>query len=219
MADFYAAIDKILDVEGGYQDHPNDKGNYNAYDSFGNYVPYDDRPGTTLNAGTNRGISAALYSRLKGREVTAEEIKAITKAEAITIYKKYFWDTIKGDEIKSQRLAELIFDAKVNQYAAIRYLQAVLNKLGNSLAVDGKVGPLTLAAINKANVAQLYNNFLKARADLYRRIVEKNPSQSVFLKGWLKRLSKFPYMKQGATVGGIIGFLILLAILYNLAEE
>ena len=212
MADFYAAVEKILDVEGGYQNHESDRGNYNAYDSGGNYVPYKERPGRTLRVGTNRGISAALYSRLMGREVSADEIKAITRQEAVAIYKKYFWDTIRGDEIKNQRLAELIFDAKVNQTAG-------MNLMDNSLAVDGVVGPLTLRAINKANVARLYNAFLKARAKLYRRIAEVDPTQKEFLNGWLNRLKKFPYMKEAAQIGAAVAILGALGLSYYLADE
>jgi len=62
MADFNQAVQKIIDVEGGYQNHPDDEGNYNAYTADGEFVPYGSRKGRTLLVGTRWGISTQLYS-------------------------------------------------------------------------------------------------------------------------------------------------------------
>lgn len=195
VASFSTAIPKVLAIEGGYQNDPADKGNYNAYTSSGQYVAYANRRGYTLRAGTNRGISAGLYSSLLKREVSVAEMQAITEDQAIYIYRQVFWDSMLGDQIRSQALAELIFDSHVNHSSTgIRLVQRVLNHLGFDLVEDGKLGPNTLAAINSADTASLYNGILTAREQFYRSLVANDPSQGTFLQGWLNRLRKFPAM-------------------------
>ena len=115
MANFEQAVVKVLRLEGGYQNDPNDMGNYNAYSADGTfYRTYSGRKSNTARVGTNRGISAGLYSQLVGRAVTVEEMKAITEAKARDIYKRFFWDKMNGTAIRSQHLAEVIFDGYVN---------------------------------------------------------------------------------------------------------
>ncbi|MDW5290833.1 putative peptidoglycan-binding domain-containing protein [Formosa sp. PL04] len=60
-----------------------------------------------------------------------------------------------------------------------------------NLTVDGGMGPNTLNAINSANQMDLYNNLKQTRIDFYNGIVQRNPSQSKFLNGWLNRINKF----------------------------
>ncbi len=197
MAAFLPAVEKVLSVEGGYQNDTEDWGNYNAYDEGGNYVKYAQRKGRTLRAGTNRGISAGLLSSLYKRQVTAAEMQAITKQQAIDIYKKIYWDGIQGDHIPNQALAELIFDGHVNHGTTGKKLtQKVLNGLGANppLAVDGAFGPQTMAAIKKAPLANLFNNLLQARAELYKKLVQDRPDNAKYFKGWMNRLKKFPVM-------------------------
>ncbi len=197
MASFLPAVEKVLSVEGGYQNDTEDWGNYNAYDSQGNYVRYSQRKGHTLRAGTNRGISAGLLSSLLKREVSVAEIQAISKQRAIDIYRQVYWDGIRGDDIPHQGLAELIFDGHVNHGTTGKKIaQRVLNGLGANppLAVDGAFGPKTLAAIRKAPLAALYNNIIQARAELYKKLVQDRPDNAKYLKGWMNRLKKFPIL-------------------------
>jgi len=198
MASFLPAVEKVLSIEGGYQNDTEDWGNYNAYNSEGNYVPYAQRKGRTLRAGTQRGISTGLLSSLLKREVTAAEIQAISREQAIDIYRKVYWDSIHGDEIPHQRLAELIFDGHVNHGTTGKKLtQKVLNGLGANppLMVDGAFGPKTLAAIRQAPVAALFNNLIQARAELYRKLVKDRPDNAKYFQGWMNRLKKFPIMQ------------------------
>lgn len=197
MAAFLPAVEKVLSVEGGYQNDTEDWGNYNAYDEGGNYVKYAQRKGRTLRAGTNRGISAGLLSSLYKRQVTAAEMQAIAKQQAIDIYKKIYWDGIQGDHIPNQALAELIFDGHVNHGTTGKKLtQKVLNGLGANppLAIDGAFGPQTMTAIKKAPLANLFNNLLQARAELYKKLVQDRPDNAKYFKGWMNRLKKFPVM-------------------------
>ncbi len=85
MADFNAAIVKTLAREGGAK-----------------YTDDPDDPG----GATKYGISQRAYPDLN--------IRNITEAEVRDIYKRDYWDRIRGDEIKSQIVAENIFDTAVN---------------------------------------------------------------------------------------------------------
>ncbi|HMY41320.1 MAG TPA: glycosyl hydrolase 108 family protein, partial [Marinagarivorans sp.] len=85
MADFELAIVKTLAREGGSK--------------------YTETPGDTGGA-TKFGISQRAYPQLN--------IKNLTEAEAKAIYKRDYWDKIKGDLIANQGIAESIFDFAVN---------------------------------------------------------------------------------------------------------
>ncbi|MEM9822908.1 MAG: glycosyl hydrolase 108 family protein [Bacteroidota bacterium] len=199
MAQFNLVIDLVLDLEGGFQNNPADWGNYNAYDDDGNLVPYRERKGRTLQSGTNRGISTALFSTLLKRVVTEEEIRSISVSMARDIYKVVFWDNIKGDHISDQRIANLIFDTHVNHGSyGKKMVQVVLNNLGFNLVVDGIIGTKTLTAINSAMVADLHDGILDIRILKYRELAEKREDNDRFLNGWLNRLKKFPRMKVGS---------------------
>lgn len=224
MASFNPAVEKVLSIEGGYQNDPADWGNYNAYTSDGQYVEYKNRKGHTLRAGTNRGISAGLYSGLLKREVSEAEMKAITVSQAIDILETVYWDKMQGDEIPNQALAELILDGHVNHgTSGLMLVQRVLNRMGANLAEDGVVGPKTLQAINTANVAQLYNGILEARRQLYYNLVQSRPDNQKFLQGWLNRLAKFPAMalkavKENPGISAGSG-LLLIALIWFLSSE
>ena len=164
MARFAPAVEKILNAEGGYQNDVEDLGNYNAYDASGNFVAYNQRKGQTLRAGTNRGISAGLYSSLRKREVSPEEMQAISRNKAIEIYRQVYWNKMKGDQITNQRLAELILDSYVNHGSTgIKLLQKVLNRMGKTLEVDGRLGNRTLSALHQVELESLYNGYIEAR--------------------------------------------------------
>jgi lysozyme family protein len=196
---FLDAIEVILKNEGGFVNHPADRG-----------------------GATNWGITKKVYEQYKGRPVTIEEIKNMPRWEAIEIYKKNYWDAIAGDKIKYYATALTLFDQAVNRGVStvIRQAQQVLG-----LIPDGKIGTQTLAALNAMPDTKFVPLFLAAAENSYKTIVQRNPSQSVFLKGWLKRVehlrnqtAKFfgelnTAQKVGLGVGliailGIIGYLI-----------
>jgi lysozyme family protein len=56
------------------------------------------------------------------------------------------------------------------------------------VAVDGIIGPRTLAAVAVRDPAQLAQALCNERAQFYREIVQARPDQSRFLKGWLNRV-------------------------------
>lgn len=187
MANHVDAINKVLQHEGGFVFHKDDKG-----------------------GATNYGITKKVYEQYVGRTVTVDEIKNMPKGNAIEIYKKNYWDKIKGDSIKDFGVAFVVFDAAVNSgvSAAIKTAQKILG-----IAPDGLAGSEFIKHLNGANPKNFTSQYLKAREDFYKAIVAKNPTQQVFLKGWLRRVAdnaKFLGTPIGATVS--IAVLALLGL-------
>jgi len=175
MADFNKYVPILKQVEGGYQNLASDNGNYN---SLGQRV------------GTNFGISARFYEGIIKRPPTVADMKAITLPQALGIYKKYFWDDIHGDEIKSQAVANIIADHAINggEGSIGRIVQRILNNhFGKKLVVDGDIGPRTLAAINSVPSNELHDLIWDARKDFYIGL------DSVWQQAWLNRLANFVY--------------------------
>jgi lysozyme family protein len=172
MADFVTSLARVLKWEGGFSLVKEDKGNYNSKKQL---------------VGTNYGIAAFVYERWLGRVPTKHDVRNMSKNEAAQIYKGLFWVGIQGDEIKSQAVADILFDGHVNHGAfGIRLMQRILG-----VKVDGKVGPITLAAINAHDPESLYLQYRNTRRDFYEQIVKRSPDQAVFLKGWLRRINSF----------------------------
>lgn len=193
MANFEQAVDKVLKLEGGYQNSEADWGNYNSYDKVGNLVPYAERPGKTLRAGTNRGISAGFLSGKLGRQVSVDEIKAITQGYAVSLYKTHFWDRVLGDQIENQDVANVVFDAYVLHSSwGVKLAQIVLNQAWEAgLTEDGIMGPKTLASLNAADPGLFIRRYLQARREFVQKLAAQRPGNDQFLAGWLKRLEKF----------------------------
>ena len=185
MASFDIAKVKILKVEGDYQDLPNDYGNYNVYDKNGNFLGR----GKGLRAGTNFGISAYWWSDNRKKEISVAEMKALTKTKAIELYRIYFWNKIRGNEIDDQLLSEICFDAVVNHGlgGGTKHIQKALNKIGANLQVDGGFGNLTLTALKNANPVDAYNAIREQRLWWYNNV--GNPD---FRNGWNNRMLIFP---------------------------
>lgn len=125
---------------------------------------------------TKFGISKKSYPK--------EDIKNLTIERAKEIYKRDFWDKIKGDQIQNDELALNLFDFAVNGGVgtSIKTLQKALN-----VDVDGVIGNDTLSAMAVINFPDLIKRFIKFRNLHYVDIVINDPTQIKFLKGWISR--------------------------------
>jgi lysozyme family protein len=81
-------------------------------------------------------------------------------------------------------LAVAHFDTAVNfgVGGAIEFLQEALG-----ITADGVFGPGTQAALSTKNNAQTAARVVQGRIDYRNQRVNSNPSQGVFLQGWLNR--------------------------------
>ena len=142
MAAFNLFIDKLLQLEAGYQDNKNDRGNYNADGQL---------------VGTKFGISAPKLEAYYKRTISRADMLDLPKSVAISIYGAD-WKRHRLNEFESQELAEVVFDGIVNHGpgsksvdGGVTLLQKALNAFGDKLVVDGVIGSKTLAAVSKQN--------------------------------------------------------------------
>jgi lysozyme family protein len=178
-----AMIDDVIRREGGYVDHPADRG-----------------------GPTRFGITRASLAHYRGRDVTAAEVAALSRDEAKHIYRRDYYQAPRIDQLPA-RIQPFVFDSAVNHgpARAIRFVQQVCNQAGfgapasaataaGALAVDGACGPRTVRAAHDADWAMkdwLLAALVEERRNFYHAIVARDPGQAVFLKGWLARVREF----------------------------
>jgi lysozyme family protein len=155
---FFKAFEYLLKHEGGYVNDPADPGGETRY-----------------------GISKQSYPNL--------DIKNLTLDQAREIYFRDFWSRGKYEQIEDENIAIKLFDLAVNVgiNQANRLIQRALRAAGTQIVEDGIIGPITLAAINKADPTDLLAALKSESAGYYRLIANANPSQQKFITGWLKR--------------------------------
>lgn len=128
---------------------------------------------------TKYGISSRSYPDL--------DIRKLTKEKAKEIYKRDYWDKIKGHSI-IEPVNFLVFDFAVNAgiKQAIICLQKAVVKLGGTIKVDGIIGPKTISSANLNNAELLSSYFIVERIRFYNSIVRKG-NNIKFLRGWINR--------------------------------
>lgn len=128
------------------------------------------------------------------------ESDSTLQASVKKLYKQRYWDKFKGDQIDDQRISNELYDTGVNMGVrrAGRFLQNGLNLLNRNqknyrdLVVDGLIGQKSLDALtmylrldgNSNALLKLLNIQQGAR---YVSIMEGDPSQEKYARGWLKR--------------------------------
>lgn len=169
MARIEGSIEYVLQNEGGYTNDAQDAG-----------------------GATNWGITHADLARWRRAPVSNGDVKSMTKAEAEEIYKAYYWAPLSLDGVEDQSIATCIFDTGVNRglYVGASYAQRVCNELGSTLAVDGKIGPISIAAINSLKRRDFIADYYAHVKAGYDSIVAQHPSQRVFYNGWMNRARK-----------------------------
>lgn len=158
-------IDGILEREGGFVDHENDRG-----------------------GPTNWGITQATLSAYRGRVVSREEVQRLTRTEAREIYFRLYIEAPGFLRIRDDNLRALLVDFGVNSgpVTAIKELQ-----LSVGATPDGILGPQTLVALNMIGHGQAYKRLLKRRFQRVVNIALGDSSQLTFLRGWINRCLEF----------------------------
>ena len=154
-----------LSWEGGYVNHPNDKG-----------------------GATNKGITIGTFRSVYGLGKSVNDLKNMTDYQWTYIFDRLYWNKWKADQIENQAIANLLVDWVWGSGVwGIKYPQQVL-----CVVDDGIVGPKTLAALNGSDASTLFAKLWKRRKEHFESCAKK-PGQSVFLKGWLNRLNGIKY--------------------------
>ena len=147
----------VLKSEGGFVNHPKDPGGM-----------------------TNLGVTKLVWETWVKRCVTDDEMRALTPELVGPMYKKMYWDGVKGDELP-KGLDYAMFDFAVNAgpWRATKILQAALD-----VPVDGMLGKKTLAAVEKADQKELLELFTLGKEAFYKNL----DGFKTFGKGWMNRV-------------------------------
>lgn len=158
-------LDGIIRREGGFVDHPADRGGPTKY-----------------------GITLATLAAWRGRTVTREDVRDLTVAEARTIYTDRYVRRPGYDRIENARLREHVVDAAVlhGPARATRWLQEVVG-----VTADGLLGPVTARAVARQCPEVVGRRFAVHRIRFLGRLVTNDPTQAVFCAGWLNRATHF----------------------------
>ena len=107
------------------------------------------------------------------------------------VFKKGYWDKVKGDDYDSLNIAIFVTGMAWGSgpYQAIKSLQKSINDCGVKCAVDGKIGPKTIAASNSIDARKLFDALTAERERFFRAISKGKNAK--FLKGWLNRLEDY----------------------------
>lgn len=166
-------IDEVLRNEGGFVNHPADRG-----------------------GPTNFGITQATLSRFLQRAATIEDVRELDVSTARDIYELRYYRAPRIDKLPPP-IQPFVFDSAVNHgpRRAIRFVQTVCNDAGlGPLVVDGLMGPKTKAVAEKCQLDMgdwMLVALVEERQMFYINIVSADDSQVVFLAGWFNRARQF----------------------------
>lgn len=123
---------------------------------------------------THWGISKRSYPNV--------DIKNLSREQAIEIYKRDFWDRVDGDNLP-QQFAYHALDAAINSgiERAVQWMQRAAG-----VADDGHYGPITKAAVKRADPADLVLLFNAERLEFMTKL-SNWPTNS---RGWARRIAQ-----------------------------
>ena len=152
------ALAHILKYEGGYVNHPADPGGM-----------------------TNLGVTKRVWEEWTGKPATETDMRSLTPAMVAPLYKKRYWDAVRGDDLPSG-VDLFVFDCAVNAGVgrASRFLQQAVG-----VVADGAIGPKTLEAVTKMPADEIIDKFYDLREAHYKSL----PTFATFGKGWMNRLN------------------------------
>lgn len=168
MSDFNISINYVLGNEGGLTNNPEDHGGI-----------------------TNFGITKPDIAEFLKRDLALIEdsdISTLTRDKAEDVYKALYWDKIGLSDVTDRDKATILLDASVNMGmgTVARMVQSLY-----SLEKDSTWGPKTRAAVNSAYSTNFIKDIVKEIQVHYVKIVVNNPTQIVFLLGWINRSHRY----------------------------
>ena len=142
----------------------------------GGYVNHKDDPGGR----TNLGVTQRVWEEWTGKPATEEDMRGLTVAMVSPLYKKRYWDAVRGDDLPSG-VDLCVFDCAVNAGVgrASKFLQQAVG-----VTADGQIGPMTVAATTAKPAEEVIEAFCNLREAHYKSLT----TFATFGKGWMNRL-------------------------------
>lgn len=155
---FARSLSLVLQHEGGWSDHPKDPG------------------GATM-----KGITLATFRRYVESTATKDDLRHITDAQIASIYRRQYWDAVKGDDLPDG-IDYAVFDYAVNSGPgrAAKHLQSIVGA-----KQDGQIGLDTISKTKAMLRASVINGLCDKRMAFLRGL----STWPTFGKGWTSRVS------------------------------
>jgi hypothetical protein len=156
---FEQCLSLILKHEGGYVNNPKDPGGM-----------------------TNLGVTKRVWEEWVGHPVDEAAMKALGPSDVAPLYKKNYWDKIRGDDLPIG-VDYACFDLAVNSGTnrAAKILQTCCG-----VTADGAIGPATLAAVQSQSAMNLAQQICENRLQFLQAL----PTWGTFGRGWGRRVAE-----------------------------
>ena len=174
---------QIIAREGGFVNDPDDPGGATKY-------------GVTIHTMRRLGLDLN-----RDGAVDIRDVRRLSRADAEAIFIEHYYHRPRIAALPVALQAS-VFDMFVNAGAnAVKILQRLLNDMGQAVAVDGVIGPQTIAAVQAAvraapdHIADAYGI---ARRNYYLALADRRPASRKFARtrnggkgGWIRRAEEF----------------------------
>ena len=157
MSNFDACLALILKSEGGYVNNKADPGGM-----------------------TNLGVTKRTYETYVGHPVDEETMRGLTPDDVSPLYKKMYWDAVRGDDLPDG-LDYCVFDLAVNSgpARAIKFLQGAIG--------TPQTGQITDRDVQLANAGDTFALITKICNERLVFLQSLN-TWATFGKGWASRV-------------------------------
>lgn len=183
MLDVRQIAREIVDREGGFVNDPDDPGGATKY-------------GVTIKTARRVGLD-----KDGDGDVDVSDLRALSREDAVRVFMEYYFQR-PGIAKLPEVLQASVFDMYVNAGSnAVKILQRLLGQMGHRVAVDGAIGPQTIAASAAAAAAapdHLADAYGIARRNYYFSLADQRPASRKFARsrsggkgGWIKRAEVF----------------------------
>ncbi|MEO0751074.1 MAG: holin-associated N-acetylmuramidase [Pseudomonadota bacterium] len=171
-------------------------------DREGGFVNDPDDPG----GATNFGVTIHTMRRLgldldKDGDVDIRDVEVLTREQAEAIFVNHYY-AAPGIAHLPEAMQATVFDMYVNSGRnAVKILQRLMCQMGQTITVDGVIGPQTAEAARTAFHAapdHLVDAYGIARRNYYFQVADQRPASRKYAQtraggkgGWIKRAEEF----------------------------
>lgn len=156
-----------------------------------------DRGGFTNDArdpggATMWGIIKTEYEAALVQNLTVEQVSQMPRSTAEAIYRKKFWEVIRGDDYDSEAMATAIFDTAVN-----KGLGGCHTILQNALGKDvSRYGQDCVDAVNNEQPQRFMVRFEDALERYIALRIQQYPSMIWAKNGWMNRAKRLLELRE-----------------------